>query len=190
MPSGGGRCEEHYRKEAGLPPLHSASGKEIHSFTPAAPAAPPVVKIGAEARTAAAEEKGEPMNSKDGRASKLGAAGMQRDRDAGMRVAEIAKKYKCNPASVYNNTKSNGIVRPRKTLAEKAAAALSTDGRHANRGRPPAGGGTRGTRGRPRKQVHGGSFDDMIEQLRERRETLNKELAGVDRAIAALEEIP
>jgi hypothetical protein len=76
----------------------------------------------------------------DRRASKLDAEAMQRDRDAGTRVTEIAKKHQCIPASVYNHTTGNGsgIKRAarRLTLAEKAAAALSTDARHGNRGRP------------------------------------------------------
>jgi len=148
LPSGGGRCEEHYRKEAGLPPLRSASGKEIHSVAvgsaaPAAAAAPPAVKIGSEAKAAAAKEKEDPMNSEDGRRSKFDAAAMQADRDAGMSCPQIAKKYACHKASVYNHTKGSGEKRiaHRPSIAEKAAMALSTDGRHGNRGRPPAGGG-------------------------------------------------
>jgi hypothetical protein len=172
MPSGGGRCEEHYRKEAGLPPLHSASGKEIHSFTPAPPAAQP-------------EEKEEPMNSEDGRASKMDAAGMQRDRDAGMRVTEIAEKYKCHPASVYNHTHapagSGKKIVHRPSLAEKAAAALSTDGRHNNSGRSR----------KVLKKATGasGGYQDALEDLRTCRADMAKRLANVDRAIAALEEL-
>lgn len=188
LPSGGGRCEEHFRKEAGLPPLKSASGKEIHSMVPA-------VKIGAEARSAAAEERENIVkNKEDGRASKLDAAAMQRDRDAGISVAEIAKKNHCNPGSVYNHTKGSGEKRIAHwpSIAKKTAAALSTDGRHGNRGRPPAGGGgTKAKRGRPRKlaaSTPGGGFDNVIENLRQHRADLAGQLARIDRAIAALEE--
>jgi len=174
LPSGGGRCEEHYRKEAGLPPLKSNSGKEISSY--GGPSAHPPA--------AAAAERENTMKDGDGRASKLDHEAMQRDRDAGIRVVEIAKKYKCHAASVYLYTKGTGKgilhAAPRKTLAEKAAAALSTDGRHVNRGRP-------------RKAVPstpgGRSDDDILNELRARRAALTAQAARLDRAIAALEEI-
>ena len=44
---------------------------------------------------------------------------MQRDRDAGMSVKDIAKKYDCHPASVYNNTHaSKRVSAPKKDNLE------------------------------------------------------------------------
>src|SRR5271157_847272 len=146
LPSGGGRCEEHYRKEAGLPPLRSASGKEIHSIVPAA---------------AAAERENTVKKEEDGRGTKLDVAAMQADREAGMSGAKVAEKYKCSVATVWAYTKKTTVTH-RPTIAEKAAAA------------PVLGGGMKAKRGRPRKfpaSTPGGGFDDdILKHLRERRE--------------------
>lgn len=172
MPGGGGRCESHYRAEAGLPPLRSNSGKEIHSL--------PVVKVGAEARAAAVENKEQPGGEQpvkkedDGRATKLDVPAMQVDRDAGMNTRQLAEKYKCSQATVFAHTKKR-VATHRPTLTERAANAPSVDALH-------------GKRGCPRKSA-AMDVPAMLENLRTRRDLLADEIESLDRAIKALEEI-
>lgn len=156
-----------------MPPLVSASGKEIHSL-------PPTVKVGSEARAAAAENKEQPKSEQpvkkedDGRATKLDVAAMQADRDTGMSSREVAEKYKCSQATVFAHTKKR-VATHRPTPTERVAAAPRVDIGH-------------GKRGRPRKSA-AMDVPGMLENLRTRRDLLADEIDSIDRAITALEEI-
>jgi len=83
----GPRCEMHYRKIMGLPP--------VKSFVE--------VKSGVEPTEPKKKEEAKPVSKYT--ADKAAA---QRDRDAGVALNEIAEKYKVPTWWVYQNTKGSG----------------------------------------------------------------------------------
>lgn len=72
---------------------------------PQPPPAPRATIIETDLRPEAAP--GGSMETTDGRRGKIDWAAAQRDRDAGLRVAEIAKKYGVSDVSVYTRTKAS-----------------------------------------------------------------------------------
>jgi transposase-like protein len=90
---------------------------------------------------------------------------MQRDRDAGMSAAEVAKKHDCNIHVVYLYTRKNG-AKPRRAVGRPEAIATRAE-------RPKASNGD---------AASGSCIPRILSQLKEERDRL-------DRAIASLEQI-
>ncbi len=94
-------------------------------------------------------------------------AEMQKERDSGIPVSEIAKKHDCNVASVYNNTKKKVTVKKPGRLSSLADAARAREEFHPKRN----------TRESFSKN---GTISELLVKLRARR-------AAIDEAITAIE---
>ncbi|HZP33943.1 MAG TPA: hypothetical protein VFB23_11345 [Candidatus Acidoferrales bacterium] len=104
----GPRCDMHYRKIMGLPP--------VKSFVE--------VKSGVEPTEPKKKEEAKPVSKYT--ADKAAA---QRDRDAGMASNEIAEKYKVPTWWVYQNTKGSSSARAASTNGERIESTGRVDRR-------------------------------------------------------------
>lgn len=92
MPGGGGRCDEHFREEQGLPQLNEAAKAFIAHCK--------------EYEQTQSGPKPKPPDWKPTEKNKVtvDCVAMQKDRDAGMKPKDLAEKYGVNYGYVMNHT--------------------------------------------------------------------------------------
>lgn len=155
MPSGGGRCDEHFRDEQGLPQLSPEAVRFIQlckerEKNPA----------GSATELEAQYDRVEKPVRK-----KFDYKAMQVDRDAGMRITDIAKKHGCSIPSVSVNTHSpKERVKIRKANPHKDDALF-------------------------RRTASNGDFSVMIENLKRKRAVIDDAIEKCENARAALEKL-
>src|SRR6267142_5768239 len=104
---GGAQCDEHFRDISGLPQLNEEAKRFIAQCTETL--VNPAAGVPHPPGSAAPAPKGV--------RKRLDFAAMQKDRDAGMKIAEVAKKYDCSYASVSTNTKQRTDPIPAITIS-------------------------------------------------------------------------
>src|SRR5271168_2532187 len=148
MPGGQGLCDHHWRKADGVPPALSTMPLERTwecepcleqgNHTPAELVMNGMRMCRAHSKSAALSEDDPPqeINPADVEVREktkmpMDYAAMQKDRDAGMSVTEICRKYDCSDATVYTKTKARKGVVPKVAPLPKphrANAAVSSNG--------------------------------------------------------------
>lgn len=159
MPGGGGRCDEHFRDEQGLPQLNDEAKRFIElckerEKNPTG--APP-------AQHALPDPEDDLKKRK-----KLDYPAMQADRDAGMRIADVAKKYGCSYASVAMNTH----------LRKDPTPAVKT-----RKAKPHADDALF------RRTAESNGFASTIADLKAKRAVHEQKIAAIDQVIAGLEKL-
>src|SRR5271163_2635740 len=182
MPGGQDLCDHHWRKADGVPPAPSTMPLkrawecepclEQGTHTPAELVMNGMRMCRAHSKSAALSEDDPPqeINPADVEVREktkmpMDYAAMQKDRDGGMSVTEICKKYDCSNPSVYNNTKARKGVVPKVAPLPKPRRSIPMFDKTAN------------------------GFAGTITDLQRKREEYSEKILKIDAVIASLEEL-
>lgn len=174
---GGAQCDEHFRDISGLPQLNEEAKRFIEMCK--ARAVDPNAELPDVPRPSYTLEAPRPMQRLDYEA-------MPADRDAGMKIADIAKKHDCSCASVSMGTHARVDPQPKKrgpykrkdkTIAVSAEAVKNAQRTFRDMVNKDAG------------AKKNGRFTRVVATLKEERAQFAKDLAALDEAIANLEKL-